>query len=316
MTVLQHRAFAFELDTKATDADKLQVAGYASAFGVVDSYKERVKQGAFLDSIARHQKGERPVKVLLQHDWDRPIGRPTLMQEDGRGLYTISQLSDTRTNREELMPLLKDGVIDRMSIGFVPIQTTWQPDEELLDLDVIDLWEYSPVTFPANWDAQITSVKALKAKAERALGMTGASDFTGELGRDQAQYAMALLMGARGASDFADLPAGERAQLYADICRSYKAHGLEPPEFVPTPCYDQIEFRHDERSIYLGRYLGKRIADVTSGVKGYVRTGRPVPANLRDELREAVALLDGTGAASDTTDLRLRRARAEATLGL
>src|SRR5207244_1550675 len=121
MSQLQHRSFAFELDSKATDVDQRQVAGYASAFGVVDAYHERVMQGAFAESIKRNQKGERPVKVLNQHDWDRPIGRPTLMQEDGRGLYTISQLSDTASVRDELMPLLKDGVIDRMSIGFVPI---------------------------------------------------------------------------------------------------------------------------------------------------------------------------------------------------
>jgi hypothetical protein len=237
------------------------------------------------------------------------------MQEDGRGLYTISQLSDTATNRDELMPLLKDGVIDRMSIGFVPITTTWQEEEQLLDLDVIDLWEYSPVTFPANWDAQITSVKSLREKAEKALGLT-AAETRAQLDADQAQYAMAVLMGARGASDFAELPAGDRAQLYSELCAIYRQWKLEPPEFDHAPCYDRVEFRHDERAIYLGRYLGKRIADVTSGVKGYQRTGRPVPANLRDELREALSTLESVRAASDTTDLRLRRARAEAILGL
>jgi HK97 family phage prohead protease len=309
---LQHRAFSFELDEKQTDVDKLQVAGYASAFGIVDSYKERVMPGAFSDSIQRHTRGERPVKVLYQHVWDRPIGRPTLMQEDGRGLYTITQLSDTRTNREELMPLLKDGVIDRQSIGFMPVTTTWNDDEQILDLNVVDLWEYSPVTFPANWDAQITSVKTLREKAEKALGLA-----TGDLDAEGAQYAMAVLMGARGASDFADLPTGERAQLYGTLSSTYRSFGLEPPEFVPTPRYDSIEFRHDERAIYLGRYLGKRIADVTSGVKGYQRTGRPVPANLREELSEALAQLDTCGkAASDSVDLRLRLARAEAKLGL
>lgn len=313
---LQHRAFSFELDTKATDVDQRVVAGYASAFGVVDSYRERVMRGAFAESIARSAKGERPIKVLYQHNWEQPIGRPTLMQEDGKGLYTISQLADTATVRDEIMPLLKDGVLDRMSIGFMVEQgnTTWNEDEQLLDLDVIDLWEYSLVTFPANDEAQVQSVKG------RALGAMGCRSekaaSIGDLDAVGAQYAMAVLMGARGAGSFDDLPTGERAQFHADLSRRYAELGLEPPVFVPSPVYSDVEFRHDERAIYLGRYLGKRLADVTSGARGYAKTGRPLPPELRSQIHEALGELARIETPLVDFALLERRARAEAVLGL
>ena len=100
--------------------------------------------------------------MLWQHDSRSPIGAYTKMAEDEKGLYTEGQLliNDVQQSREAYA-LMKANVIRGQSIGYnVPKGgEEYDGDTNVNNLNEIDLWECSIVTFPANTSAMVTEVK-------------------------------------------------------------------------------------------------------------------------------------------------------------
>ena len=139
----------------ASDTEGRTFAGYASTFGNIDAVGDTIQPGAFAKSIAdRLPKNQ--IKVLWQHK--DPIGLPRLMREDANGLYVEGTISKTRLG-DEALELIRDGVVDRMSIGFTV------EDSEAIEtgrlIKSVTLYEFSPVTFPADEYAGILGVKHL-----------------------------------------------------------------------------------------------------------------------------------------------------------
>lgn len=129
-----------------------EIAGYASTFGGdPDSYGDVVAPNAFAASIATRQ-----TKLLYQHDI--PIGYQIELREDDYGLYGRWAIIDT-TDGTDAYKLAKAGVLDRLSIGYVPVDAEYRADGVRV-LKQVDLMEVSLVTFPANESAIVTSVKA------------------------------------------------------------------------------------------------------------------------------------------------------------
>lgn len=140
-------------------------AGYGSVFGNVDSYGDIVEKGAFAESLNEFRaKGKMPA-LLWQHDPDQPIGVWTKMAEDERGLYVEGHLlKDDVSRAREAYSLLKAGALSGLSIGYVTKDSEYDRTEDVRRLKALDLWEVSLVTFPANGEAQIQTVKSLCAK--------------------------------------------------------------------------------------------------------------------------------------------------------
>ena len=149
------RSGAFKL--KDLDEKTGHFTGYASVFGNVDSYRDVLEMGAFKKTLS--ENGHR-VKVLWQHDPYTPIGRPVEMREDDRGLYVEAKVSETTAGKDALI-LLRDGVIDELSIGYSPVKDVWDADSKTRRLTEVKLWEFSPVTWAANDLALIQGVKHL-----------------------------------------------------------------------------------------------------------------------------------------------------------
>lgn len=152
----KHLNVAFEI--KAVSDDGF-FSGYGSVFEVLDSYREIVKPGAFLKSIADWtQKGRMP-PVLWNHDGNQVIGVYTLMREDERGLYVEGQLlTDAVQKAREVHAALKVGAISGMSIGYTVVKAQ-DADKGVRRLTELSLWEISIVTFPANEAARVDAVK-------------------------------------------------------------------------------------------------------------------------------------------------------------
>lgn len=134
--------------------------GYGSVFGTVDSYNEIVMPGAFKKSLKDWEKRGSLPAMLWQHKSDMPIGAWTRMEEDSKGLYVEGQLAREVEKGREAHVLMKMGAIGGLSIGFAALEWTTDKKAGTVALDVIDLWEVSAVTFPANRDARIDTVKA------------------------------------------------------------------------------------------------------------------------------------------------------------
>lgn len=183
---METKTLSVPLQIKAI-SDKGEFSGYGSVFDTVDAYRERVAKGAFLDSLAEHQERGTMPALLWQHNPRDPIGVYDAIKEDDHGLYMEGRLNLEIPEGKRAHSLLNmtskannARAIGGMSIGFVPRKWEYSEDEEVLTLLAVDLWETSIVTFPANPDAQVESVKSLL----RTGKFPTVRDFEGFLMRD------------------------------------------------------------------------------------------------------------------------------------
>jgi len=166
--VMEVKAIAF--DDSQVNMEERTFKGYASTFGNVDEVGDIIEAGAFAKSIQeRGPEGTKQIKVLWQHDM--PLGMPTVMLEDSKGLYVEGKISKTRLG-DEALELMRDGVVDRMSIGFSIPQgkAMWDEAMQVRKIKEVKLFEFSPVTFPANEMAVVTGVKNLELIRQLASG--------------------------------------------------------------------------------------------------------------------------------------------------
>ena len=135
----EYKTLLFNVD----DYDEEQgiFSGYGSVFGNVDDGGDIVEPGAFTKTIA---EGFERVKILALHnDSLLPIGRPLEVREDSKGLYIKAKISDTAMGRD-VKVLLKDGVLNELSIGYDPIVFDYD-ETGIRHLREVKLWEVSVV---------------------------------------------------------------------------------------------------------------------------------------------------------------------------
>ncbi len=133
--------------------------GYASLFGIEDLGRDVVEPGAFNASLAR--RGVRGVKMLFQHDPAEPIGAWLDIAEDARGLRVRGRLMPEVARAREVLSLMREGVLDGLSIGFRTVKGRTDPQTGARHLTEIDLWEISVVTFPMLPGARVAKVKTV-----------------------------------------------------------------------------------------------------------------------------------------------------------
>lgn len=132
--------------------------GYGSVFGNVDSYGEAVMKGAFEKSLKKHEAENLPIVMLWQHDRTNPIGIWKNVHEDEYGLCGEGEINlDTQQGREAYS-LMKQGALNGLSIGYKEILASSKGN--VRSLTELELYEISPVTFPANTEARITGIKS------------------------------------------------------------------------------------------------------------------------------------------------------------
>jgi uncharacterized protein len=155
-----------ELQLKSVD-EQGRFAGYASIFGVVDSQNDRMQSGAFRETLKDKSNA---IRLLWQHNFEEPIGVFTLLQEDARGLYVEGRLLLDVQRAKEAHALLKAGAICGLSIGYVPVKYHIDPQSGVRVLEEVALYEVSLVTFPANAQATVQTVKQEDWSAELRSG--------------------------------------------------------------------------------------------------------------------------------------------------
>lgn len=157
----EHKTIRF----KADDFDEEQgiFSGYGAVFGNVDSGGDIIEPGAFTKTIA---EGWERVKILALHNdsW-LPIGKPIELREDSNGLYIKAKVSDTSMGRD-IKVLLKDGVLNELSIGYDPVSFDYDKDTGIRHLREIKLWEVSVVTWAMNPEATISDYKSARDVAD------------------------------------------------------------------------------------------------------------------------------------------------------
>lgn len=165
--MLMTKVSGVPLDVKAVGDDGT-IEGYGSIFGNVDEYGEVVMPGAFDKCLKIWAKVGKPLKMLWQHDRDRPIGLWDELSEDNKGLRVKGRiLTEVSGQAAEAYGLIKAGAVDALSIGYQVMKQGPHPTTpNALALFELNLREVSPVTFGANDKARIDAVKHIIAAGE------------------------------------------------------------------------------------------------------------------------------------------------------
>lgn len=137
-------------------------SGYASVFGKVDQGNDAVMKGAFKQTLESRVSSD--VRMLFQHDPEKPIGVWKQIIEDDKGLKVDGQLTRGVRQSEEVLELMRSGAVDGLSIGFRTKRARTNPTTKVRQIFALDLWEISIVTFPLLEEARIESVKSLASE--------------------------------------------------------------------------------------------------------------------------------------------------------
>lgn len=146
MTQLQIR----EMTVRSVNEDKREVVGMAVPYGVktnVGGYEEMFDRGAFGDAV--------DVKLFYGHA--EPIGLVTKGEDTEDGYVITASISKTARG-DEVYTLLRDGVLNKFSVGFLPVEDRID-DNDVVVRTKADLKEVSVVAFPAYAGANVSEVR-------------------------------------------------------------------------------------------------------------------------------------------------------------
>lgn len=143
-------------NTYSSSNKKLYIEGYASIFSIADKDQDIIEQGAFRKSI----NNIKSLKLLWQHDTTLPIGIISNISQDNYGLFMCAYITQTTQKAQEAAHLVEEGIIDSLSIGFIPnkVKADFQGASRIIEAT---LYEISLVTFPANPMSKISYIKNL-----------------------------------------------------------------------------------------------------------------------------------------------------------
>ena len=177
--VKETRIFQFEKLNVEERADGMgpKITGYAAVFDKwsadLGGFKERIRTGAFKKAI-----GKSDVRGLFNHDSNFVLGRQSnntlTIKEDKNGLWMEIDPPDTQIIRDLVLAPIKRGDITQQSFAFVVAQNgdEWKnlngekPDEPATRTitEVDELFDVSPVTYPAYPDTSVALRSMDKAK--------------------------------------------------------------------------------------------------------------------------------------------------------
>lgn len=144
--------------------------GYASIFNTIDCDNEMILNDAVDYINFDHEKffnnghnnendeNEKQIIILWQHSLEFPIGKTISIFKDDNGLFIKGKILTDITKGFETYRLIKEGVVNGLSIGFTPISSYYNHDN-IKVFSEINICEISIVCFPANKDALITDIK-------------------------------------------------------------------------------------------------------------------------------------------------------------
>ena len=179
----------FELKAITDDGeDFFIVEGYASVFGLIDTYDDRIQKGAYIDTISNNPQG---FPAFIMHDsYELPVGLFYELTEDAKGLFVKARLpkSDV-TVSGRLVPQIKTGSVNALSIGFRPLEFRFdtEGDQQIRILEKIDLKEISFINIgmQADSEALLTDIKKNEKFSEKQNMINAMVDVYRKGGTDQ-----------------------------------------------------------------------------------------------------------------------------------
>jgi len=175
------RAFVGDVEIRV-EGDKKIIRGYAAVFNSMTSiggwFDEEIAPGAF----DRALKEKQDVRCLLNHNPDLLLGRTkskTLtLGVDDHGLWYEDELPDTTTGNDA-HKMIDRGDMSGSSFGFIIRAQEWidkEGEDEKRIIKDVDLFDVSPVTFPAYEDTDVAVRQWKSMKETRAAEASAAAE--------------------------------------------------------------------------------------------------------------------------------------------
>ena len=194
--VKETRIFQFEKLNVEERADGMgpKITGYAAVFDKwsedLGGFREKIRSGAFKKAI-----GKSDVRGLFNHDSNYVLGRQSngtlTIKEDKNGLWMEIDPPDTQIIRDLVLAPIKRGDIKEQSFAFVIAEggDEWKnlhgekPNEPVTRTitEVDELFDVSPVTYPAYPDTSVALRSMDKAKETVFKPATEADILNGSL---------------------------------------------------------------------------------------------------------------------------------------
>lgn len=143
--------------------DRGTFEGLASVYGNTDLGGDIVEPGAFKEFAYTRDSH---IRILDGHNTRAPIGKGKLI-DSHLGLAIKGALSMEVSRAREVYALMKDGVIDGLSIGYDVLPGGSEVDDKgVRHLKSLKLWEVSTTPFPMNQAALVSAVKSVTSVRE------------------------------------------------------------------------------------------------------------------------------------------------------
>lgn len=275
MPELLTRAFAI----RSADLDERTVTGIAVPWEspvkirdwwLGETYFEQIARGAVQDSD--------DAKLYAEHR--DIIGRVVSHRDTDEGWEITARISETARGND-VYALLRDGALDRFSIGFEPIEHTESRDEETDELTItrtkVRVREVSVVPFPAYEEAKVSAVRSAHPTPKESTTMpTAIEEQLVELRTGQEDVVRQLeLIHARGLN-----PAPEPTLRYRSAGELLKALVARDEDAVAE--YNDILARSATTadSVLKDGWVGDltRLFDTSSGVLAQIFATGTLPA--------------------------------------
>jgi HK97 family phage prohead protease len=159
---------SFSRELAQVEAQGRTLTGYASVFNYpIDSggfghqQTTFVRPGAFTQTLKQNRD---QIQVLVNHGMDprwglSPVATVRDIDQDSHGLKVAADIID-HPEFDPIVASLKAGALRAMSIQFETVKEDFSDDRTERNLREVKLWEFGPVTFPAN-AAAVASLHSL-----------------------------------------------------------------------------------------------------------------------------------------------------------
>lgn len=170
---IEVRNFSSDIEWRVDEHDdSVTIKGHAAVFDKLSEemfgFREKVAAGAFTSSLERGDD----VRALFNHDPNFVLGRTksgTLrLNEDDVGLAIEIDAPLNQTIRDLVLEPIRRGDVDQMSFGFVVVEDSWNRDDNIRTLMDVELFDVSPVTYPAYPDTDV-AVRDIFDKRKAAI---------------------------------------------------------------------------------------------------------------------------------------------------
>ena len=148
------RVYLPEVEEKESkkDDEYLYIEGYANT-NIVDRVNTYIPANEWASAIEHYMNN---AIILFNHNYDKAIGKVKEIRIDEKGLYIKAAISSKTSAGQEVITLIKEGILKSFSVGFrIKDYENLEYDEEkdAVKLVGIDLLEVSVVSVPANQES-------------------------------------------------------------------------------------------------------------------------------------------------------------------